>query len=736
MTANIKDLEDALISADAAGDTQSVGVLVGEIERLQGMQNQPAQPAQESSTMRDYVAPAVRGLAPTVTGAAVGALVGLPAGLGGVALGARAGAAASEIGTFGGDVLMSTVNKMAGTRFDTPSDAWNWLFEKAGVPKSETTKQKMVEAGARGLGSTLGTMGLGSIMNAFGSGKVASVGQILAAAPREQMAAGLVGGAAGEGARSVVEDLGGGEGTQLAASLLTGVLSGMTAGRMAAFKAGAGAATNPLIQAAEREGVDLTTSLVNPPTSLPGKYIQTLGSNIPLAGTGKTMLKVNQQVDDAVTRFLGEYGVTHGTDAPITKDLVENLISTRGAELKDLVSQKRAVIDPLSATGAVVPMSRATREIDSQIANLNKINPEAYGPVISKLESFKNNIQGKTLDLIEENRKVLRGLKADPSLATIKDASHKAIDSAYSALKADMGSFIENQAGATAKNQWQQADTKLFQMTDDLGVNAFKSALKDSAMSPEKVAQMLRSRNDAQIEVLLKNTDAKGKELIKAGLLQEIANKSDTGGVVSQQKFLTNLNKFSPVIKKAFDPSEIQRIKGLSDILEATSFARNFAPDAPTGIKGVVPQSAVLMGATAAGVLGKGLLIGTGWTVYESKAVRNLLEKIARNPTEKAELIKRAATMLQVGYAKSVGKEMIQKGIPITFAPDSMKQEPVGKGSISTDMTHGYRAVSTDGKKQRLYGPDNQLIGVFKSLDDARIFADNQVVNRIKIPTK
>lgn len=736
MTANIQELENALIQADAAGDQQSVGILVGEIERLQSLSQQSPAAPQESSVMRDYVAPAVRGLAPTAIGAGIGAVAGIPAGPGGIAAGARYGAAAAEVGTLGGDFAALAINKMLGTRFETATDAWNGLFDRAGLPKSETAGQKMVESGARAVGSTLGTMGLGKLMSAFGSGKVASVGQILSAAPREQLAAAAVGGAAGEGARGAVEDLGGGEGAQLAASLLAGVGAGMTAGRLAGFNVAAKPAANEAIEAARYLKLDeLPTSVVMPPTTLPGKYMQTLGANIPLVGTSKRYEKLGSGISESMTSLLGDYGVIHGADAPIARDVVENLIATRGKNIADLVDQKRSVINPLVGKGPV-PLNNTIAEIDAQILQLNKINPEAYAPAIQKLESFKNNIQGKTLDLIEENRKVLRGFKADPNLATIKDAADKAINSTYSALRSDMGRFIESQAGAAAKAKWNIADANLAGMIDDLNVNSFKSALKDTAMSPQKVATMLRSKDGAEIEVLLQNTDAKGKFLLKSALLQDLANRSDVNGTISQQKFLTNLNKFSANIKKVFEPVELERINAITKVLEATPFVRNFAPDAPTGIKGVVPQSAVLMGATAAGVLGKGVLIGAGWNLYESKVMRDLLLRISRNPKEERELIKRASTMLQVGYAKTIGKEMIQKGVPITFAPDSMKQEQVGKGSVSTDMAHGYRIVSTDGKKHRLYGPDNQLVGVFKSLDDARIFADNKVVNRIKIPTK
>ena len=732
--ATIQELGEALVNADAAGDTQAAQMLASEIQRMQGEAVQSQPQAESAGVLRDYVAPAVRGLAPTAIGAGVGMVAGIPAGPAGMAAGARMGAAASETATLAGDLGAAAINALLGTRFTNPSEAWDTLLTKAGLPKSETQTQKVVEASARGLGSTLGTMGLGSFLKGSASKGIATVGEILSQAPKEQMAAGLIGAGAGELARSEVEKMGGSAGEQAAASLLTGIVTGVAAGRLAGFKAGAGAAANPILQAAEREGVDLTTSLLNPPTSLPGKYMQTLGANIPLAGTGKQMMKSAEQGSEMITNFLADYGVTHGAGAPLTQEVLDNLIKTRGKNIVDLVDQKRGVIDPLARSGVAVPMTNTMAEIDAQIAKLNGINPEAYAPITQKLEAFKEAIQNKTLDAIEGNRKVLRGMKADPSLGVIKDDAMKAIDSAYTALKSDMGSFIETQSGAAARDAWNKADTKLFKLTDDLELHSFKSVLKDNAASPEKIASMLANKRDSDLNVLISNTDAQGKEALKGALLQMIANKSDTGGVISQQKFMTNLNKFSSTVSKLFTPDEIQRIKAIGTILEKLTFARNFAPDAPTGIKGVVPQSAVLMGATAAGVLGKGLLIGAGWNIYESKMMRNLLEKIARNPPEQAQLIKRAATMFEVGYARSVGHEMLKNNIPITFDPNTMKQEQVGTGNVTTDMAHGYRAVSKDGKKQRLYGPDNQLIGVFDNIDQVRRYTDRQVVNKIKLP--
>jgi hypothetical protein len=54
------------------------------------------------------------------------------------------------------------------------------------------------------------------------------------------------------------------------------------------------------------------------------------------------------------------------------------------------------------------------------------------------------------------------------------------------------------------------------------------------------------------------------------------------------------------------------------------------------------------------------------------------------------------------------------------FQPADTLVEPMGNGSVSTDRRTGWRMVSKDNKKQRLYRPDGTLYGTYGSVDEAK----------------
>lgn len=725
------ELEDALVRADAAGDVEAARALVGEIDALHA---QSQQQPQQGGIMEDYVAPAVRGLGPTGIGAAAGAVAGSVAGPAGALTGARVGATAVEGAMLAGDLGTMAINQIFKTRFTGPTEAWQHALTEKGLPESTSDKAKMVEATTRAIGSTVGTMGFGSLIKGATAPGVAKLGQILSEAPKAQLAAAAGAGAVGEYARQVTEEMGGTQGEQFGVSLLAGLAGGMAGGRLAGLSAGAGAAANPIIQAGIEHNINLSTSMINQPKGLVGKYIQTLGSNIPFLGTGGNLIETAGQRPAAARALLESFGVDMATSPDLKRAVTESLTESRAAKLNDLVAQKKNIIDPLGQSGAAVPVSNTTAAINAEIKALEKINPDAFSKVIGDFESFKKNIQGKTLDSIEGNRAVLRDMFKNPELATVRDAGEKAMDRIYGALRQDMGDFIESNLGKSSRTTWHDADVELAKMFAETKVASLKSVLRTGAATPEVVAKMLFSQKESDLDLLLNNLNAAGKQNAKMAVLQEVANRATNKitGELSASAFQVKLNELGKPIAKLFDATEKKRIESLGLALEASKYAELFAPNAPTGIKGVVPQSAILMGAGALGILGKAAAVGLGYRAYESKMMRNLLERIASNPPEKAELVKRATTALQVAYVRQIGNEMIQKGQPITFVPNAVQEEKVGQGSITTDMTHGYRAVSTNGKKQRLYGPDNQLLGVFSNIDQARQFADQRVVKAIK----
>lgn len=54
------------------------------------------------------------------------------------------------------------------------------------------------------------------------------------------------------------------------------------------------------------------------------------------------------------------------------------------------------------------------------------------------------------------------------------------------------------------------------------------------------------------------------------------------------------------------------------------------------------------------------------------------------------------------------------------FQPADTVVENLGNGTVITDKRTGWRMVSKDGKKQRVYRPDGSLLGIFNSVDEAK----------------
>jgi uncharacterized membrane protein YeaQ/YmgE (transglycosylase-associated protein family) len=169
---------------------------------------------------QNLAAAALRGVAPTSAGAAGGALLGglISRSPAGAAIGARVGPAAME----GANLLVSGFNKLFGTSVSTPDEVVQQLLTQYGVPESVTASEQSMEAGAKGLASSMSGTAFGRQLAMSAAPKVAKVGQFLAANPVAQAVGGTVGALASEEARQQ----GAGMGGQITAGLVGAVVPG------------------------------------------------------------------------------------------------------------------------------------------------------------------------------------------------------------------------------------------------------------------------------------------------------------------------------------------------------------------------------------------------------------------------------------------------------------------------------------------------------------------------------
>lgn len=168
----------------------------------------------------------VRGVAPTLAEAGGGAIIGGAFGSvipgAGTIAGAKFGAQSAPLLGQLSDLTINTVNSAFGTHYTSPKEATTHFLDKIGVPKPESSAEKIVQAiseGAAEMGT--GGAGLKALGQALPAGKIQKVAQFLGEKPVEQ----AVAGGASKGTSEYIKESGGGPWEQFAGELGAGVLS-------------------------------------------------------------------------------------------------------------------------------------------------------------------------------------------------------------------------------------------------------------------------------------------------------------------------------------------------------------------------------------------------------------------------------------------------------------------------------------------------------------------------------
>lgn len=180
----------------------------------------------EETTAEGILGAVGRGLAPVAGGALAGAALGAPLGGVGALPGAAAGAGSVLASQLVFDPLVSAMNATLGTNVATPSQAFEELLTKAGVPEPKTAAERLVRSASAGIGGALSGVGLGQTLAGAAAPVARAAGAMLAEAPAMQAAAGAGSGLAAQSAA----ELGVGPGGQLVAAIIGGA-GGMAAAR-------------------------------------------------------------------------------------------------------------------------------------------------------------------------------------------------------------------------------------------------------------------------------------------------------------------------------------------------------------------------------------------------------------------------------------------------------------------------------------------------------------------------
>lgn len=165
-----------------------------------------------------------RAALPAMTGAAMGGMVGGPPG-------AAIGALGVGLGTMAGDPLVSLFNRATGYNVPTPSQAFENIATKMGMPVPETPTERVVSdivragtstaGSARGAGVVAQNLAASNLMRGQAAGIPSEVFSLLSRYPAQQVAGAGMAGAAG----GTLRESGASPGAQMGGAMLAGMVA-------------------------------------------------------------------------------------------------------------------------------------------------------------------------------------------------------------------------------------------------------------------------------------------------------------------------------------------------------------------------------------------------------------------------------------------------------------------------------------------------------------------------------
>jgi hypothetical protein len=696
---------------------------------------QPVAAQEPTSETADVARGLARGMGPVAMGAAAGLLTPIP---GGAAMGATAVAAGQLIG----DPLVLGLNHFMGTNLRTPTELFGELFTQLGLDPTSTEAGRIAESVGSSVASTAAGIGIGQRLMGAASATARKIGAVLAEKPLQQLAAAAAGGATAEGARYLAEEMGAGTGGQILAAAVGGVAGGMTGSKLAGFNRGplstpavagmTAAETAQAVADAEAAGRLVRTSDVIRPGGPISKRMQDIREAV---GGREALVKQAEQNAQLVQATLGNFGASVGGSA--INDVAASLRETRALEIKTNKDFVKNILSSLDSTGIPVATPKSIAAIDDAVSKLKGINPVAYEKVISQLEQTKLQIQNKNASQVSGNLRLVGDMLEDPALAAVKTDAAPLTKNVYSAMREDLGDFIEAQGMDRAG--WTTANKVLHDAYNELQNSALKAALNKGTVTPELAGNLLLSKRKSEVQLLYRNLNDAGKANARAAILEDIASRSldDKTKQLSTVQFLANLGRAEKQTGVFFKGPDKDVLDAAVRHLNLTKRAGEFNYDPATGQRNLIP---LLLGgaggalgfigsvATAIGTYGFGRL-------YETPSVRKLLLQMSRfsagSPEEFA-ISKRITQTMQSTAQEQAISDIERKKMPLAFMDKASNREALGNGYVLSDGVNGMKIVSRDKASHKLFDGSGRLVGVFATEQEAKDKATKEVVSRIK----
>jgi hypothetical protein len=533
------------------------------------------------------------GISPATVAAGVGAAgaaaVGAP-----VAVGAGITALAGGLLELGARAYNSEIAKKYGIREEDsdkvklPSEYLDQIKDLIGLPKAQTTGERVIEAGAETAGEAMATMGAGQVLTGlkYAPKAVKALGGILKAEPAMQMAQSATGGMAQQAAKEAGAGSFGqtiaGAGGAIAPSLPGIARSGVTAvGR--GFTSPETVLEN--IQAMKGAGTEATLGQAT--GARPIQYLESALGITPGASGYMARKGAEQQAQigskiEQISQELAPGATGLSAGSKIRRGLKDVFLP----EARNIQNQLYADVDKYIPKNSTVDLSDTKNLINQLTAPLQGLEATSKSNLVTN-NTIKELMSGLNIDLASGNKipiesvRTLRSRIGDQLGKFQMDSDFPRVEllRIYGALSDDVGRVVDA-AGPDAKKAKEIADEYTKKLHDKMDL---LQPIIDKA-TPERIFNAAMGGQKADTTILgtvmgALPQDAK-KEFVAAFLNKmgrAVSSAQDvSGNVFSTETFLTNWDKLRGAPKELLFGNFGQSFKDDMDkIAKATSIMRS-----------------------------------------------------------------------------------------------------------------------------------------------------------------
>ncbi len=337
---------------------------------------------------------------------------------------------------------------------------------------------------------------------------------------------------------------------------------------------------------------------------------EVLLEHVPLIGMEGFRAGQNPEADQAVRRFMGQFG--SGTLNENEKKIQESLLGQLKKNKMEVDKLYNDFYAEAQKVGAKVDMTQTRTAVN----DLLSFSPDLFRnlpdqSLQTKLEALRTGLQWKQpLDPADVAfiRKKLNNYmtKAEKQVGAVGDEEIHHLTAVKKALQTDLDQFAATHPNTNVVKLYKDANKayqdKVVPYKDTI-INKTTRQNYDADVLFQQFIKKDRVNLAGKLESTIAPSD---KDIIKYSILRysyDLASPDKTGkAVFSPKTFATEIKKLNEVNKKIFNPQEMQELQGVTNLMEHAARSGQFMEKPPTGYR-LVPLS--LIGLGAYGMAGK-----------------------------------------------------------------------------------------------------------------------------------